>query len=383
MPKVIQISPRPNLFRRALDLPQKAPARFVIFNAGNNPGDDGPAIFDERAAELVMAEFKKRGVMRLTIDYDHASIKPEARVDDKKAAGWFTPVVEGGQCYAGNVNWTDAAKSGIEKKEWLYISPVFTKDNEGRITSLVNLAITNNPATWGARPLIAASRGLSMDPNLAMLYACLLAVAGGAEPFAAWAKKNADEMLSMAGENAAAIQEGAKQYMMTETAASTSTDQMTAASATTDEQKTVAASMTPDEQAARSLNPESAALLARMQMQADTTDSAVKRSTEITKLQNEKLLPKDGAVVIFARSCSDEDFAKFAANLRTQNATVRTAGVKVPVGGKNVSAGKSGVVTEVDPVVLRSAVKQTGINAEKIKERIIRNREAQAAKDNK
>lgn len=378
MPKVFHFQPRPNLFRRSLDLQQKAPSRFVIFNAGNNPGDDGPAIFDDKAADLVMAEFKKRGVTRLTIDYDHASIKPESRPQDRIAAGWFTPDIVAGRCDAGNVNWTPAAKSAIENKEWLYISPVFTKDNEGRITSLINLAITNNPATWGARPLIAASRGFSMDPNLAMLYACLLAVAGGAEPFASKAKGWSDELLAMAGENAAAIQDAAKQYMV-------STEQTVESSTTTDQTQTVAASttenaaMTEDEKAARSLTPETAALLARSQMAVETTDSAVKRSAEIEKLQKEKLLPKDGAVVIYARSCGDEDFAKFAANLRVSNATLRSAGGRPPVGGKDVRAGKPAASNHIDPLVLRTAVHQSGISAEKIAARIIANREKQAA----
>lgn len=380
MPKVFHFQPKSNLFRRSLDLPQKAPSRFVIFNAGNNPGDDGPAIFDEKAAEMVMAEFKKRGVLRLTIDYDHASIKSDTRPQDRIAAGWFTPDIVNGRCDAGAVYWTDAAKKAIENKEWLYISPVFTKDSDGRITSLVNLAITNNPATWGARPLIAASRGFSMDSILPSTYACLLALASsGDATFAAWANENAGEMLAMAGENAAAIQEGAKQYMVSsdQTAASATTDQnaAVAASATTD-QTQVAASSTcsPEEQAARSLNPDSAALLARSQMAAETSKSTVDRSVEIEKLQKEKLLPKDGAVAIFARSCTDEDFAKFAANLRASNAVVRTAGVKLPVGGKIITTGKP-VNTEIDKEQLARVVRATALDPKRIEARIRENRE--------
>jgi phage I-like protein len=389
MPKIVQLSPRPNLCRRAIDLPQTAPTRFIIFNAGDNPGDDGPAIFDDVAAKLVMSEFKKRGVVRLTIDYDHASIKSDSRPQDRIAAGWFTPGLANGDCLAENVNWTDSAKKGIEDKEWLYISPVFTKDDDGRITSIVNLAITNNPATWGARPLIAASRGFSMDPNLAMLYACLLAVAGGADQaFATWANDNAAALLSMAGDNAAAIQEAAKQYMVTDptVAASAATEEkppVVAASTTVDDTK-VAASTTsdnPDEQAARSLNPVSAAMLARSQMAADTTASTVTRSAEIEKMQKDKLLPKDGPTVVYARSCDDKSFADFATNLRATNAVIRTAGVKLPVGGKNVL--KTNVPVEIDPLVLRTAVRQSGIAPEKIQAQILRNREKQAAKENK
>jgi phage I-like protein len=389
MPKVFNFRPRSNLFRRAIDLPQKAPSSFVIFNAGDNPGDDGPAIFDKQAAELVMSEFKKRGVLRLTIDYDHASIDKNTRPQDRVAAGWFTPGLDNGDCRAGNVNWSDAAKNGIERKEWLYISPVFTKDENGRITSLVNLAITNNPATWGARPLIAASRGFSMDPNLAMLYACLLAVAGGAEPFASMAQKDADEMLSMAGDGASAIQEAAKQYMTSEPVAASVTpdagalpdNKQVAASTTTDDQtKVVAASTqcTPDEQAARSLNAESAALLARSMMVSNTVDDAANRAALIAKLQSDKLLPKAGPPVEFARSCDVAEFTKFETNLRANNATIRTAGAKIPVGGLTVT--KTNVNTEIDKVVLRTAVQQSGIDPKKIQDRILRNREKAAEK---
>jgi len=392
MPKVFNFRPRSNLFRRAIDLPQKAPSSFVIFNAGDNPGDDGPALFDKQAADLVMSEYKKRGVLRLTIDYDHATIKSETRPQDKIAAGWFTPVLDNGDCRAGNVNWSDAAKNAIERKEWLYISPVFTKDENGRITSLVNLALTNNPATWGSRPLIAASRGFSMDPNLPMLLACLLAVAGGAEPYATWAKGASDQMLSMAGEGASAIQEAAKQYMTSEPVAASATtdaaampdDKQVAASTTTDDQtKVVAASTqcTPDEQAARSLNAESAALLARSVMAANVVDDVAVRSAAIAKLQSDKLLPKDGPAFIFARSCSGDDFEKFETNLRANGATIRTAGAKIPVGGLTVT--KTNVNTEIDKVVLRTAVQQSGIAPEKIQAQILRNREKRSAKETK
>ncbi|MFB9160491.1 phage protease, partial [Chromobacterium violaceum] len=48
--------------------------------------------------------------------------------------------------YATDVEWTDKAAAMIVAKEYRYLSPVFTYDKQGRVTGLLHVALTNNPA---------------------------------------------------------------------------------------------------------------------------------------------------------------------------------------------------------------------------------------------
>lgn len=104
----------------------------------------------------------------IMIDYDHAALSP-APIDpalSSRAAGWCHIEQRGGELWAVNVRWTPAAQLAIESKEWRYISPAFETDEQGRITALMNIAITNLPATKKLTPLIAANMsGDQMTPE--------------------------------------------------------------------------------------------------------------------------------------------------------------------------------------------------------------------------
>lgn len=162
------------------------PAEFRIFTAGVVDTSKGRFVFDEAAALAVLSEYEAQG-NTLMIDYDHASLSP-APVDPAqagKAAGWFDLEVRGGELWAVNVRWTQPAAEALQRKEWRYMSPAFTTDADGRITSLMNVAITNIPATRKLEPLmaaslIAASLGGQMDPK-AVQEALDALIAGDAE----------------------------------------------------------------------------------------------------------------------------------------------------------------------------------------------------------
>ncbi len=129
-----------------------------------------------------MAEYAKQG-NELMIDYDHASLAAIA-LDPAlagKAAGWFTPEIRKGELWAVNVRWTPPAEVALRAKEWRYMSPAFETDGEGRVTSLMNVAITNLPATRNLQPLMAANKKvkLSMDPE--QVRAALAALVAGDE----------------------------------------------------------------------------------------------------------------------------------------------------------------------------------------------------------
>lgn len=140
------------------------PEEFLLFKKGQNPTSKGSFLFDEKAAALVMSDFRAKGV-EMMIDWDHSSLNP-APLDPAqsgKSSGWFQLEVRNGDLWATSVRWTASAAKAITDREWRYFSPAFSVDKDNRITSLTNCALTNLPATRNQEPLIAAaSKGTGM-----------------------------------------------------------------------------------------------------------------------------------------------------------------------------------------------------------------------------
>lgn len=134
------------------------PSEFRIFAAGANETVKGMIVFDEAAATSVMAEYEAHGI-ELPIDYDHAMLGGTSADPALagRAAGWFTLEVRNGELWAVNVRWTEPAAEALRRKEWRFMSPAFQTDESGRVLSLLNVAITNLPATRRLEPLMAAS----------------------------------------------------------------------------------------------------------------------------------------------------------------------------------------------------------------------------------
>jgi len=95
------------------------------------------------------------------IDYEHATLK-DIRFDGKApAAGWIKSLrwVDGEGIYA-RVEWTARARQQIAAKEYRYLSPVYFCDPPTgparKLLALWQTALTNDPATIGAVPLVAS-----------------------------------------------------------------------------------------------------------------------------------------------------------------------------------------------------------------------------------
>lgn len=139
------------------------PTEFRIFTAGAVETTKGTFTFDEEAAASVMAEYAAHGI-DLMIDYDHASLASMS-IDPAqagKAAGWFNIELRDGELWAVNVRWNPPAAAALRNKEWRFMSPAFSVDDSGRVIDLLNVAITNMPATRQLTPLVAASKGRDM-----------------------------------------------------------------------------------------------------------------------------------------------------------------------------------------------------------------------------
>jgi phage I-like protein len=137
-----------------LELPANTPREFRIFPFGVVKTTKGDFTFDREAAQEVIRRWREWG-NRLSIDYEHRAVDP---VDNgpAPAAGWFDLEVRTDGLWAVNVEWTERAKGLLAQREYRYFSPAFYADEKGRIIELINIALTNLPATKGMLPLVAS-----------------------------------------------------------------------------------------------------------------------------------------------------------------------------------------------------------------------------------
>lgn len=129
---------------------------FRIFPAGVVKSRKGDFLFDDQAAAALMAAYEQHGV-DLTVDYDHHTLYTSQGVK-AVSAGWFHLDVRNGELWAKDVNWNPPAVEHFANGEYRYFSPLFDYERgSGRITNLINNALTNTPAMDGIEALIAAS----------------------------------------------------------------------------------------------------------------------------------------------------------------------------------------------------------------------------------
>jgi hypothetical protein len=134
------------------------PREILLFRRGMTSTTKGDFLFDEKAAQSVMAAFQQHGI-DLAMDFDHGALAtPNGRKRD--VPGYFKPEVRADGLYAVP-QWTAAGLAAIrpgpngELPEYRYTSPSFDYDPETRrVLRLGPLAITSYPATHRAKPLV-------------------------------------------------------------------------------------------------------------------------------------------------------------------------------------------------------------------------------------
>ena len=143
------------------NIPQEPPREVRLFAFGETDTSKGKFVLDESSAQAVLDAFKEQGTDRLAFDYGHGMVQPTGS-DSHKAAGWFVPEVRGDGLYASDIQWTDPALEALSAREYRFFSPAFLFDSESRkLTKLLNVALTNIPATKNQTPLVLD--GLSAD----------------------------------------------------------------------------------------------------------------------------------------------------------------------------------------------------------------------------
>lgn len=145
--------------------PRIPPQECLIFPLGKMITTlKGTFILTDEGAAEVMQRYIEHGT-DLHFDYEHLSIEPEknATPDLAAAAGWFDLELRNDGLWAVNIRWTPRAERMLRDGEYRYISPAFHADEEGYIHELVNIAITNLPATDNLNALVAASAGRTIE----------------------------------------------------------------------------------------------------------------------------------------------------------------------------------------------------------------------------
>lgn len=135
------------------------PSEFRIFTKGEVRTRKGKFLFDDESAAAVTREALDFG-NEFPLDYAHSMFSALAPnpAEAHKAAGWFRPEVRDGELWACDVTWTPAATSYLKNREYRYVSPTFEHEDK-RIKRLINVALTNVPATHKLKPLMAHSLG--------------------------------------------------------------------------------------------------------------------------------------------------------------------------------------------------------------------------------
>jgi phage I-like protein len=143
---------------------QDPPTEWRIFAYGQNTSDKGNFVFDEVAADAVMAAFAKKG-SALTMDYEHQALAASSNGQPAPNSCYsWEPAIrlnDAGkpELWATNAKWTERAAGMIRSKEYLYFSPAFeTEKKTGRVLRIVNMALTNIPALDKLEPLVAATQ---------------------------------------------------------------------------------------------------------------------------------------------------------------------------------------------------------------------------------
>ena len=156
----------------------EAPKEFRIFKAGANATTKGTVMFSERAARACADAFAEYG-NDLSIDYNHAILSARFAPNPEeagKAAGWCKLSMRDGECWATDVTWTPSGERRIREREYRYVSPVVELDEDGTALAIVNVSLTNIPATKGAHQLVASRETTDTQPEPHHMETLLLAL---------------------------------------------------------------------------------------------------------------------------------------------------------------------------------------------------------------
>lgn len=130
------------------------PTRVQLFSPGDNRGADGVnAVYDPtRADEILAASLQTRS--DIPIDISHLLLDQNSRAEDRRAVGWGKLVCDETGVWVVDIEWTPEGAELLRTRAFRYVSPAFYVGEDSCINRIVNFALTNNPATLGAEPIV-------------------------------------------------------------------------------------------------------------------------------------------------------------------------------------------------------------------------------------
>lgn len=137
----------------------KLPTEFKMFSAGLNQSTKGNFMFTEASGKSCLDFSEKLGRDQV-IDYEHASYSAKYASDPRaagRAAGFCRLSVKERELWAANVSWSADGEDDLKTRRYRFFSPMFEVSEGGEILSVINCALTNNPALMGIKPLMAST----------------------------------------------------------------------------------------------------------------------------------------------------------------------------------------------------------------------------------
>ncbi|QLQ03231.1 MAG: hypothetical protein HZY77_10985 [Thiobacillus sp.] len=130
-----------------------------LFRASDGRPDNIAGWSISREAAMAIIGTANARANEFVIDYEHQSLNANRNGAPAPAAGWFKRMEwrDGDGLYVIDARWTDIAAKMIATREYRYISPVFTFDKSGNVSSILSAALTNTPALDGLTDLAAAT----------------------------------------------------------------------------------------------------------------------------------------------------------------------------------------------------------------------------------
>lgn len=139
------------------DVTREAPKEFLLIPFGTVETTKGTFQFSPEDAKELLAE-RERHSADVLIDWEHDSLKSNI-IGPKPAAGWCNLQLRQDGVWAVIKNWSPTALKYFSTGEYRYFSPTYEVDTKsGHIKVLINLALTNLPATLDIDELVAAGR---------------------------------------------------------------------------------------------------------------------------------------------------------------------------------------------------------------------------------
>jgi phage I-like protein len=152
------------------------PTELRLLAAGQTATTKGPIVMNAAAGGRVLAAMTELGRDLLNFDYGHAQLSPLQSYESARSAGWYRVEVRGDELWLADIRWTPLALQALRDREFRYLSPALFRDSKtGEIISLINVALTNLPATKHQTPLVASDVGDKMSEKWEQERAELLA----------------------------------------------------------------------------------------------------------------------------------------------------------------------------------------------------------------